>query len=269
MILDGKKIANQITLELKAKVEKLKIKPTFAIIQVGDIEESNKYISNKIKKADEIGIISKHFKFDDSIEENDLINKIKKLNNDFDGIIVQLPLPSHMNSQNVLDAIDIKNDIDGLSTKNMNNFYNNIQPYFCPATARGIFCLLKSYNIDLRKKIMVIGQSNLVGKPITKILSKYATEIETRDITTGINGSEKFDILVVAAGHPNLIKYDNVKENAVIIDVGINVLDNKKIQGDVDFNAVKDKVFAISPVPGGIGPLTVISLLFNLIEKFV
>lgn len=269
MILDGKKIANEITSDLKAKVEKLKIKPTFAIVQVGNIEESNKYINNKLNKANEIGIISKHFKFNESIKEIDLIKKVQKLNDEFDGIIVQLPLPSHINSQKVLDAINVENDIDGLSTKNMKNFYNDVSPYFCPATARGIHCLLESYNIDLRKKIMVIGQSNLVGKPITKILSKYATEIETRDITTGIEGSEEFDILVVAAGHPNLIKYDNVKKDAVVIDVGINVLDNKKIQGDVDFNAIKDKVFAISPVPGGVGPLTVISLLLNLIEKFL
>lgn len=268
-ILDGKLVSEKILDQLKKKVSKLKRKPTFAIIQVGDLEESNKYIKNKLLKASKVGIVSSHFKFEEKISESDLINKINKIKKDYDGIIVQLPLPNHINSQNVLDAIDLDKDIDGLSSKNMNNFYNDMQPHFCPATARAVLCLLQHYKINLNQKILVIGESNLVGKPTKKLLSKFTQQIESRNINTGISNSEEFDILIVAAGSPKLIKKENVKKNAIVVDVGITILDNKKLQGDVDFDDVKNKVLAISPVPGGVGPLTVVCLLMNLIDKFV
>lgn len=267
IILDGKKVAEQITFDLKKRVNNLIEKPSFCIIQVGDIFESNKYIKNKIKKANEIGIKTEWKKFDSIIEENELIKNITNIQKKFDGIIIQLPLPKNMNTQKVLDSIDIDKDIDGLTTKNMDKFYNDQKPFFCPATARAIFVLLNFYKINLNKKIMVIGESNLVGKPTKKLLSKFCKKIESRNKLTGIEGSEFYDIIIVAAGSPNLIKSNNVKRNAIIVDVGINTLDNKKVIGDVDFDDVKDKIKAISPVPGGVGPLTVICLLMNLIEK--
>ena len=267
LILDGKKVALEETKKLKDRVSLLKNKPKLGIIQVGNLSESNKYISNKIKKANEIGINSEWIKYDKNITENELLSKINDIKNNFDGLIVQLPLPSHINKQLILNSIDLDKDIDGLSEKNMNNFYNDIQPNFCPATARAIFLLLESYKVNLNQNIMIIGESNLVGKPIKKLLSKFAKNIESRNKESGIAGSNLFDILVVAIGDPNFIKSKDVKQNSIIVDVGITITKNNEILGDVDFNDVKDKVFAISPVPGGVGPLTVICLLKNLIDK--
>ena len=268
IILDGKKVAEIETINLKQKVLNLKIKPKLGIIQVGNLPESNKYISNKINKAKEIGIIADWIKLDNQISEEQLRFEINKIKNEYNGLIVQLPLPNHINSQNILDLIDLDKDIDGLSSKNQNNFYNDVQPYFCPATARAVLLLLNFYNIDLNKKIMVIGESNLVGKPTKKLLSRYSNNVVSRNKQIGISGSEEYDILVVATGNPNLIKKENIKEGAIIVDVGINVLENNKLVGDVDFESVSKKAQAISPVPGGVGPLTVICLLKNLIDKF-
>lgn len=269
ILLDGKSIADLKTKELKQKVSKLDKVPKFCIIQVGDIFESNKYISNKIKKAKELDVEVFWNKYPMTIKEDDLINEIKNIEVNYDGLIVQLPLPEHINSQNVLDSIPLEKDIDGLSTRNMKNFYNDESSFFIPATAKAILTLLESYNIDLHKEIMVIGESNLVGKPIKHLLSKYAKSICSRNKETGIEGSNKYDILIVAAGSINLINNKDVKENAIIVDVGINKLDNNKLVGDVNFEDVKDKIYAISPVPGGVGPLTVISLLENLIDKIL
>lgn len=268
-ILDGKYIAEEETKKIKNIISNSNLKIKFGIIQVGDVEESNKYIANKIKKANEVGIEAHCIKFDERISEQDLIDEINSIQDIFDGLIVQLPLPNHIVSQNVLDVIKPENDIDGLSSENARRFYNDEYPHFIPATARAILLMLEFYKIDLKKNIMVIGESNLVGKPTKKLLSKFAKKIESRNKQTGIEGSENYDILIVATGNPNLIKKENVKKGSIVIDVGITVLDNKKMVGDVDFNDVKDKVGAISPVPGGVGPLTVISLLKNLIDKSI
>lgn len=270
LLLDGKKIAQQKTKELRNRVNNLQKKPILCIVQVGDLFESNKYIKNKIKKANELNILTKLEKLNIDIKEEDLITFIQdKIKQKLcDGLIVQLPLPNHINKQNVLDAVELEYDIDGLSSNNMNNFYNDKDTCFIPATSRAIMLLLNFYKINLtNKNIVVVGESNLVGKPTKHILSKYTSNISSRNIKTGIYDTNKADILVVAAGSPFLIKENDVKKNSVIIDVGINTLDNNKVVGDVDFESVKNKVFAISPTPGGVGPLTVISLLENLIEK--
>lgn len=273
IILDGEKIAQLKTDELKKRVLALKKKPIFYIIQVGDLFESNKYIKHKIKKGNDLFIDIKLKKFSENITEAELVffiqNKLLIESKDCcDGIIIQLPLPNHINKQTVLDSINPMFDIDGLSSINMYNFYNDLNHFFIPATARGIITLLNFYKINLlNKNIIVIGESNLVGKPIKHLLSKYTKNISSRNIETGIYDTEKADILIVAVGSPKLIKKENVKENAVVVDVGINTFDNNKIVGDVDFDDVKDKVYAISPTPGGVGPLTVISLFENLIEK--
>ena len=274
ILLDGKKVAAQKTIELQQRISCLKQKPVCIIIQVGDLFESNKYIANKIKKAQELGIEISLKKFDDfQINQSDLINYIQDLINSHPlkshlGIIVQLPLPADFDKQLILDIIDPNYDIDGLSTANMNHFYQDQKPFMIPATARAVLTLLKAYEIELEnKKMMVIGESNLVGRPTKHLLKKYSNDVSSRNIDTGIDGSETADLLVVAAGSAKLIKAHNVKEQAVVVDVGINTLGNKKVIGDVDFEAVKDKVYAISPTPGGVGPLTVISLLENLVEK--
>lgn len=270
MILDGKKVANEESKILKSAIQKLKKTPKLCIVQVGNIYESNKYIKNKIKKAKEVGIKTEWIKENFEINESDLIKKINNIKNNFDGIIVQLPLPSHINTQNVLDVIDLDKDVDGLSTLNMNNFYENKKPFFVPATARAILLMCEYYKLDLKnKKIMIIGESNLVGRPTKRLLSHYTNSIESRNKETGISGSENYDVLIVATGNPNLIKKENIKEGAIVIDVGINILDNQKIVGDVDYNDVYNKVHAITPVPGGIGPLTVICLLKNLVDKLI
>ena len=237
-------------------------------------KRQNKYIANKIKKAQELGIEITLEKFNDpQISQNDLIKYIKNLINlhplkSHLGIIVQLPLPTDFDKQLILDTIDPTCDIDGLSTANMNHFYQDQKPFMIPATAKAILTLLNAYQIELNnKKMMVIGESNLVGKPTKHLLKKYSNDVSSRNIDTGIKGSEVVDLLVVAAGCAKLIKANNVKDQAVVVDVGINTLDNKKVVGDVDFEDVKDKVLAISPTPGGVGPLTVISLFENLVEK--
>ena len=274
ILLDGKKVAAQKTIELQQRINVLKQKPVCVIIQVGDLFESNKYIANKIKKAQELGIEISLEKFNDlQISQTDLINYIENLINSHPfkshlGIIVQLPLPIDFDKQLILDTIDPTCDIDGLSTTNMNNFYQDQKSFMIPATAKAILTLLNAYQIELNnKKMMVIGESNLVGKPTKHLLKKYSNNVSSRNIDTGIKGSEYADFLVVAAGSAKLIKAENVKDQAVVVDVGINTLDNKKVVGDVDFEDVKDKVLAISPTPGGVGPLTVISLFENLVEK--
>ncbi|UWD34260.1 bifunctional 5,10-methylenetetrahydrofolate dehydrogenase/5,10-methenyltetrahydrofolate cyclohydrolase [Mesomycoplasma molare] len=240
----------------------------FKIIQVGDLAASNKYINNKIKKAKELGIEAILVKLDASISQEDLKTIVQNEALSCDGIIVQLPLPEHINSQEILNIVPIEKDIDGLSELNQFNFYNfKEESAFSPATARGIIMLLDYYNIPIaNKKTFVIGESNLVGKPTKFLLNKKGGIVKSFNKNTGIFGSNEADVLVVAAGEANLVKTKDVKENATIIDVGINSLTNNKITGDVDFESVKHKVSAISPVPGGVGPMTVIALFYNLYD---
>ncbi|MBD5423426.1 MAG: bifunctional 5,10-methylenetetrahydrofolate dehydrogenase/5,10-methenyltetrahydrofolate cyclohydrolase [Mycoplasma sp.] len=267
-LLNGKIVSDLETQKLIKKVSKLKIKPKLGIVQVGNLPESNRYINNKIKKAKEIGIETNLIKFDESIKEIDLIDKIKNLNNNFDGLIVQLPLPNHLNKKKVLDSIDCKKDIDCCTTKNADKFYND-EIIFIPPTANAILLLLNHYEIDLKdKRILIIGESDLVGKPTKKLLSKFSKYVDSTNKEKGISNSNKYDILIVAAGSPHLIKKENVKKDAIVVDVGITVI-NKKMYGDVDFEDVKNKVIAISPVPGGVGPLTVICLIKNLVESLI
>ncbi|MGL5643680.1 MAG: bifunctional 5,10-methylenetetrahydrofolate dehydrogenase/5,10-methenyltetrahydrofolate cyclohydrolase, partial [Metamycoplasmataceae bacterium] len=174
-----------------------------------------------------------------------------------------------LDKQTVLDAVDFHKDIDGLSQKNHDLLYQN-QKCIVPATAKAIISLLNAYNIEVKgKQIGVVGESNLVGKPTKELLIKMGAIVTSFNIDTGIKNSEQADILIVAAGSPNLIKAENIKQNAVIIDVGVSRVDeSNKVYGDVDFDSVKNKASAISPVIGGVGPLTVVSLLENLVEIY-
>ncbi|MGL5205795.1 MAG: tetrahydrofolate dehydrogenase/cyclohydrolase catalytic domain-containing protein [Metamycoplasmataceae bacterium] len=269
LILNGRKVSEEKLEILKNKISNFKVKPKMTIIQVGDIFESNKYIRIKMEVATKIGVIPNHIKLDEEIEQEELIQLIKNECNQTDGLIIQLPLPKSLDKQAILDAVDFHKDIDGLSQRNHDLLYKN-QKCIIPATAKAIISLLKAYDIEVKgKQVGVIGESNLVGKPTKELLIKMGAIVNSFNIDTGIQNSEKADILIVAAGSPNLIKAENIKENAVIVDVGVSRINgSNKAYGDVDFESVKNKASAISPTIGGVGPLTVVSLLENLIEIY-
>lgn len=269
IILDGKIVANKKLKLLKNKIDCFEIKPRLSIIQVGNIFESNKYISIKLEKASNIGITTNHIKLSDKIEEEELIKIIDEECLKTDGLIIQLPLPNHLDKQKILDAVDYEKDIDGLSSVNNKLLYKNQNCIF-PATAKAIVSLITYYKISITdKEIAIIGESNLVGKPTKELFKRMGANVNSFNIDTGIEGSEKADILIVAAGSPNLVNSENIKQNAVIIDVGVNKIGNSnKTFGDVNHESVKDKAYAISPPIGGVGPLTVVSLLENLVEIY-
>lgn len=261
MILDGNKIRDKRKELLKQKVLELSNTPKLAIIQIGDRPDSNSYIKRKIDFGAEIGVKVELFKFEENFGQDNLINEIEKLNQDesVNGMILQLPLPESYDANLITSKISLEKDVDGL----------NPSSKFLSATARGIFTLLEEYEINISgQKALVIGQSDLVGKPVAKKFSELGATVDTADINTQ-NLQEKTldaDIIVVAVGSPKLITKDFVKEGQVIIDVGINFVDGK-LCGDVDFNEVEPIVHAISPVPGGVGPMTVLSLFENLISN--
>ena len=263
IIIDGKKVAHEIKNDLIKRIKKLSQTPKMKIVLVGQNGPSLKYVKAKINKANEIGIEGELIHISDvNIPEADLIAFVQQEAQSADGIIVQLPLPNHIDKHKVLNSIPFDKDIDGLAKGN-----NKITP----ATPRGIMSLLEAYNFDVKdKSVAVVGKSSLVGKPVALLCQKKGAHVTSYDLKTGINGTENADILIVAAGSAGLIKASNIKQNAVIIDVGINSIGDKKslkkITGDVDRDSIGQKAAAISPVPGGVGPMTVISLLQNLID---
>jgi len=260
MILDGKKLQEKRFKSLKRKVAKLKQKPVLVIVQIGDNRESNIYINQKIKFGKKLGVDVEYYQLKSSVS----LDFIKKLIGDFNfddeikGIIIQLPLPKKFNKQKVLDLVDPKKDIDGL----------NLSSKILGATPRGIFTILKEYKIAIKnKKAVVVGDSDLVGKPVAKELEKKGAEVSVCNIHTKNlkQKTKKADILISAVGKPNLIKKDMVKKGAVVIDVGITKVGDT-LKGDVDFGPVNKAVSAITPVPGGVGPMTVVSLFENLVD---
>ena len=259
-LIDGKKAAAEISAQIKNKINEKQYKPRLVIIQVGDNEASNKYIDFKLKKAKELGVEAVNKKYESHFPQRKIIEDIQDLAPWVDGIIVQLPLPDGYETQKILDAVPHDKDVDGLSTGNKS---------IVPATPRGILDLIRYANCKIKDKIVaVVGQSKLVGKPTADLMEQEgAKEVIRIDKNTGLSGTERADILIVAAGQKNLIKAKNIKDGSVIIDVGINTLGNGKITGDVDRKSVGNKPFLISPVPGGVGPMTVISLFSNLIES--
>ncbi|WP_324672930.1 bifunctional 5,10-methylenetetrahydrofolate dehydrogenase/5,10-methenyltetrahydrofolate cyclohydrolase [Mycoplasma sp. 888] len=271
-ILSGKELAKQELAKLKQEIIDLDLerKLRMAIIQVGDNAASNKYIAHKLRVAEDLGIEAELFKFDEDISQDRLLKKMDRINEKFDGIIVQLPLPSHLPTQVILDAVPYDKDIDGLTTKNEFRLYNDTtDKHFIPATARGVLELMEHYGIDVEnKRVCVVGRSHVVGKPLAHIIKRKNANVSTYNEETGIKGIENADILIVAIGVAKYIKAHNVKEGAIVIDVGTN-LDDKlsaELSGDVDFENVKDKVAAITPVPGGVGPMTVVALMKNLVD---
>lgn len=271
-IIDGKASSIKIKEELKTYVDSLDEKPGLVVIQVGDNPASNTYVKNKKLAAEYIGINFFHYKYEENTSEEELINKIKELNNDnsVDGIIVQLPLPKGFNETKIINYIDPNKDVDGLTELNAGKLVNN-EDCLSSCTPTGIMKLLEMYNVEIEgKNTVVVGRSILVGKPIaTMLLNKNATVTICHSKTKNLKEITKnADILVVATGHINTITEDMVNENAVVIDVGINRNEENKLCGDVDFNTIKDKVKLITPVPGGVGPMTVAMLNYNVIKSY-
>ena len=270
-IIDGKKLKAEIIEELKKEVKHYMIKPCLAVIQIGDDPASNTYINAKAKACDEIGIYFKHIKFTEQTKEIEVINKILELNNDeyVHGILLQLPLPEGFNADKLINYIARNKDVDGLTDINLGKLYNN-KPCLISCTPQGIMKLLESENIDLEgKNVTIVGRSNLVGKPLIGLmLNKNATVTVCHSKTENLSKHTKnADILVVAVGKKHFIKENMVKDDAIVIDVGINKEDNK-LYGDVDFDKVKSKVKKITPVPGGVGPMTVAMLMTNVINAY-
>jgi methylenetetrahydrofolate dehydrogenase (NADP+)/methenyltetrahydrofolate cyclohydrolase len=271
VIIDGRKMAQGAKVELKQRVEKLKTKgiiPNLAIILVGEDLASKIYIRVKMKMADEIGVKTELHKFPETVKESELIEFIQKLNKDekVHGILVQLPLPNHINEINVLDDVSPRKDVDGLNRKNMGDLFLG-REFLVPATPKGIIRMLEYHNIHIKgKEAVVVGKGKIAGKPTAMMLmNRYATVTICHRETSNLNEKTKrADILVVAVGKANLITKDMVKEGAVVIDVGINRIDGK-VCGDVDFENVKNVASYITPVPGGVGPMTVAMVLENTV----
>lgn len=269
-IIDGKATAQLIQEMLKSEISALKLKPGLTAILVGENPASKIYISTKEKACAEVGIKFKKFTFREKVLEEDLISLIKKLNKDkkVHGVLVQLPLPKHISEQKVLDSIKPAKDVDGLGTFNAGKLLLG-EKGILPATPKGVMKLLESTGINLEgKHAVVLGRSNLVGKPLSLLLQRANCTVtmchsKTRNLA---EITKQADILVSAVGKTKTITAEMVKRGAVVVDVGINWLENGHITGDVDFDAVKEIASFITPVPGGVGPMTVACLLENVVE---
>lgn len=274
-ILNGRLVSDYLYKNLKKKydilVEEKKRKATLVFIIIGEDESSKIYIKNKEKKCNEFDINQKTISLDYFTTEDELIKIIEKLNQDqtVDGILLQLPLPNHINYDNITSKISRKKDVDGFHSENIGNLLYSKDSHY-PCTPSGIMEILKYYNINVKgEDVVIIGRSNIVGKPMALMMINEGATVQVCNSNTK-NLKEKTklaDILIVAAGSPKLINKDDVKDGVIIIDVGINRLSNK-IVGDVNFSDVIEKVKYITPVPGGIGPMTIYSLIKNTVESF-
>lgn len=270
-ILDGKRIKEDKISELKKEISLLERKPGIAVIQVGNDSASNVYVKSKEKFGKELGCIFNHIKFDENTSEEDILKKIDELNSDknIDGILVQMPIPKRLNSSVIQNRIIHNKDIDGLTDINAGLLFHN-KDSFIPCTPKGIMEMLKYYNIDISgKHVVIVGRSELVGRPLMSLmLNNNATVSICHSYTHDLKSiTSMADILVVAVGKRNIIDSSMVKEDCIVIDVGIN-RDNGKLCGDVDFESVKDKCSYITPVPGGVGQTTVLSLYQNLLKAY-
>ena len=275
ILIDGKKEATLLKQNLKKEVSELEKKfkkvPGLAVILVGNFAPSRIYVKNKKKSADEVGLKSQIIKFPDDVDEKTLLNKIKELNNnnEVSGILVQLPLPKHISKEKVIETIIPSKDVDGFHPINVGKLSSG---YDCliPCTPLGCYLLIKKIEPNLiGKKALIIGRSNLNGKPMAQLLLRENCTVTVSHSKTSDLKEEclKADIIVIAVGIPELMKGDWVKKDAIVIDVGINKTE-KGIVGDVAFNEVSKNVKALTPVPGGVGPMTIACLLKNTIECF-
>lgn len=270
IILDGKKLRDKIFEDLKAKLDKMAKKPTLAVILVGENPASQIYVRNKKKTAEKLGINSISIEYPSEITENELLEKINELNDDENvtAILVQLPLPAHIDKNKVIDKILPQKDVDGLTPYNLGKLFSGEEPYVYPCTPKGILLLLDEYGIELEgKHVVVVGRSNLVGKPVAQLLLKRnATVTMCHSHTKNLANITKTADIVVSAVGKNVIGEKMLKSNCVVVDVGIFKDENGKISGDVDFENVSKIAAYISPVPGGVGPMTIASLMLNTVE---
>ena len=275
MIIDGKKVAAELREELKKKVTELKSTynavPGLTVILVGEDPPSKIYVRNKEKSANEVGINSEVIKYPENVEEKVLLNKIIELNNNnnVSGILVQLPLPKHINKRKVIETMNPKKDVDGFHPMNVGNLSSGYDSSI-PCTPLGCYLLIKKIEKNLNgKHAVIIGRSNINGKPMIQLLLKEnctvtITHSKTKDLRAECS---RADIIIAAVGRPKLVKGDWVKKGAIVIDVGINKTDSGLV-GDVDFDEVSKVAKAITPVPGGVGPMTIACLLNNTVECF-
>jgi len=273
-IIDGKKIAQKITDNIKEQVQKLDKKPCLAVIIVGENPASKVYVKNKSKKALEVGFKSIIKELKESTTKEELLEVIEELNSnpDVNGVLLQLPLPKHLSEKDFLDKINPIKDVDGFNTYNAGKLFKGEKPYAIPCTSKGVINILDKENIEIEgKTAIIIGRSNIVGKPVADLLLKRnATIIQAHSKTKNLQELTKLaDIIVSASGVAGLIKKDMVKKDAVVIDVGIIRDKNNKLRGDVEFDEVKEIASFITPVPGGVGPLTIANLIENTYELFL
>ena len=273
VIIDGKELAKKIRANLKIECEELNkegIKSKFAVIMVGDDPASKVYVRNKSRACEDVGIEYEEYLLESNITQKELIDLIEKLNQDntVNGILLQSPIPSNLDINEAFKTIAPEKDVDGFNPVNVGKLVLN-QDTFVSCTPFGIIKMFEEYNIDLTgKNVVILGRSNIVGKPLIHCcLNKNATVTTCHSKTQNIQEiASKADVLISAIGKANFVTADMVKENAVVIDVGINRLDNGKITGDVDFENVKEKASYITPVPGGVGPMTIAMLMNNVIK---
>ncbi len=270
-IMDGKAYSKEILAQIKLKVEKLQKKPSLAVILVGNDPASQIYVSNKEKTARELGFISKTCHLKENTSSNELKDLILNLNldEDTDAILLQLPLPKHLMPQEFIELIDPKKDVDGFHPINCGRLLTNSNPYAVSCTPKGIIKLLKKYNVEIQgANTVVIGRSNMVGKPLSQLLlAQNATVTVAHSKTKNLPEiTQKADILISATGIKGLVTRDFVKSGAVVVDVGISRDENGKIKGDVEFEEVSKVASLITPVPGGIGPMTIAMLMENTLE---
>lgn len=274
VIIDGKALAKKIREQLKEECSKLKkegILPKLAVIMVGDDPASKVYVRNKSRACEDVGIEYEEYLLDANITQNELIKLIEKLNKDktVNGILLQSPIPSNLDINEAFRTISPEKDVDGFNPVNVGKLVLN-QDTFVSCTPYGIMKMFEEYNIDLTgKNVVILGRSNIVGKPLMHCcLNKNATVTVCHSKTQNLaQKAKEADILISAIGKAQFVTADMVKENAVVIDVGINRLENGKITGDVDFENVKEKASYITPVPGGVGPMTIAMLMNNVIKS--
>ena len=272
MIINGKEIAKKLRSSIAKQVAKLDRKPGLAVILVGDDPASAVYVRNKDNACKEVGFYSEKINKSANITQAELLSEVERLNKDdkIDGILVQLPLPSHLDANQVIEAINPNKDVDGFHSENVGKLMQN-KAYLRPCTPKGVMTMLATIGVDLvGKNCVVVGASNIVGRPMAmELLNARATVTICNSKTQDLSGKLKqADVIVAAVGIPKMIQGDWIKAGVIIIDVGINRLDDGTLVGDVDFDAVQDKAAWITPVPGGVGPMTIATLLENTLTAY-
>lgn len=271
-ILDGKKLSAKIQQDLTEKIAKLDKKPHLVVLLVGEDPASELYVGMKEKTAQKIGLKSTVLKYPENTDEQTILDKIKELNNDADvtAVLVQVPLPKHISEQKVIQAVAPNKDVDGFTTENIGKISIGLEPYAYPCTPLGIMKILEEYNIQIEgKHAVVVGRSNILGKPMAQmLLNKNATVTICHSKTQNLSEITKTaDILVAAVGKPKMITKEMVKTGCVVIDAGTSKVNGKTV-GDVDFENVADLTSHITPVPGGVGPMTIACLMENSFKLF-